>query len=77
MQSAANIFWNLAAMANHRRAPHTGRPFPQQLHFLAELILTAGALVCFVFMVVILTGRGGALPLAYHQSLAWLLGMQM
>lgn len=70
-------------MINHRRAPHRGRPFSQELLFLVELILTVGAIVCFIFMVVVLTTRGsgsqggGNLPLPYHRSMAWLLAMQM
>lgn len=70
-------------MVNHRRAPHRGRPFSEEFLFLVELILTVGALVCFILMLVVLVSRGrgpqgsGDLPLAYHRSMAWLLGMQM
>ena len=70
-------------MVNHRRAPHRGRPFSQEFLFVAELVLTVGAIVCFILMVVVLTTRGSGpqgrsnLPLAYHRSMAWLLGMQM
>lgn len=61
-------------MVNRRRAPHRGRLFPHEFQFLAELILTVGAVVCFILMVVVLLSRGGAV---YDRSMAALLGMQM
>ena len=70
-------------MINHRRSPHRGRKFSHEFQFLTELILTVGAIVCFILMVIVLVARGGGswgradLPVAYHRSMAWLLGMQM
>lgn len=71
-------------MINRRRSPHRGRSFPLEMQFLAELILTVGAVVCLILMAVVLNDRGsdsgwiggGYFPFAYHQSMAWLLGIQ-
>lgn len=68
-------------MINQRRSRHRGRPFPLEMQFLTELILTVGAVVCLILMVVVLYDRGwagrGYFPRPYHQSMGWLLGIQM
>ncbi|SPO06170.1 uncharacterized protein DNG_08859 [Cephalotrichum gorgonifer] len=83
--SAANIIWSFAVIVDHRRSAYRGRPFSQELQLAVESVLTAGAVVCFVLMVVILCRQGNyeswdggrGMSLAYTQSLGWLLGMQM
>lgn len=82
------MIWTITLMIDHRRAPRRGRPspkhIPQRTQCAVEFVLAVGAVVCFIFMVVILYNRGddvmgdgGAVPLNYNQSLGWFLGMLM
>lgn len=72
-------------MINRHRSPHRGRALPLEMQFLTEMILTVGGVVCLILMAVVLHDResdggwvgGGYFPFAYHQSMAWLLGIQM